>query len=123
MSAKLKFKATIHHLTDPSGNVTVNIVGRDGWALLHLMVVGAKGLTTLGRPAPRWSGFVHKLRRAGLNITTEEEGHPGTFSGTHGRYRLQDRATVSGGNLAEWLASDEGRREFPRHSFMEREAA
>lgn len=123
MSAKLKFKATIHQPGVPGGDVTVNIIGRDGWALLHLMAAGSKGLTTLERPAPRWSAYIFKLRRAGITIQTDEEGHKGTFAGTHGRYTLMSNVSVSGGNLAEWLASDEGRREFPRHEFFGRAAA
>lgn len=120
MSAKLHFIATIHHA---SGDHAVKVVGRAGWGLLHLIAAGTTGLTTLARPAPRWSDYVFKLRRAGFVINTAEEGHDGTFAGHHGRYTLLDRVTVTGGNLAEWLDGPEGRREFPRHTFFGQEAA
>jgi hypothetical protein len=118
MSAKLKFKATIRQPAEAGGDLTVNIIGRDGWALLHLLAAGPKGITTLERPAPRWSAYIFKLRRAGIAIETSEEGHKGTFAGTHGRYTLTTDLFAWGGNLAEWLASDEGRREFPHHDFL-----
>lgn len=120
MSAKLHFIATIHHA---GGDHAVNVVGRAGWGLLHLIAAGSAGLTTLTRPAPRWSDYIFKLRRAGFVINTAEEGHDGTFAGHHGRYTLLDRVTVDGGNLSEWLLSPEGRREFPRHEFLPQEAA
>lgn len=120
MSAKLHFTATIYQT---SGDQAVTVVGRAGWGLLHLIAAGSAGLTTLARPAPRWSDYIFKLRRAGFVINTVEEGHEGTFSGHHGRYTLVDRVSVSGGNLAEWLASDEGRREFPYYRFFAQEVA
>lgn len=120
MSAKLHFTATIHQA---GGDHDVKVVGRAGWGLLHLIAAGSTGLTTLARPAPRWSDYIFKLRRAGFVINTVEEGHDGTFAGHHGRYTLLDRVTVTGGNLAEWLLSAEGRREFPRHHFLGQEAA
>lgn len=118
MSAKLKFTATIHQPETAGGNIPVTVIGRDGWALLHLIAAGSKGLTTIERPAPRWSHYIFKLRRAGIVIHTEDESHAGSFAGHHGRYRLISNVSVSGGNLAEWLASDEGRREFPRYDFF-----
>ena len=120
MSAKLHFIATIHQA---SGDHNIKVVGRAGWGLLHLINSGPNGLTTLARPAPRWSDYIFKLRRAGFAVSTAEEGHDGTFAGHHGRYTLLDRVTVAGGNLAEWLLSPEGRREFPRHEFFGQEAA
>jgi len=62
--------------------------GRDAWALKELVQAGDKGLTTLECPAPRWSHYILKLRRAGIPIETIEERHGGEFAGTHGRYRL-----------------------------------
>lgn len=120
MSAKLHFIATIHNA---NGDHSIKVVGRAGWGLLHLIASGPAGLTTLARPAPRWSDYIFKLRRAGVSISTAEEGHEGTFAGHHGRYTLLDRVSVTGGNLSEWLDSPEGRREFPRHNFFGLEAA
>jgi hypothetical protein len=34
---------------------------------------------------------VFKLRKRGLNITTETEHHAGPYAGTHGRYVLVSR--------------------------------
>lgn len=70
--------------------------GRDAWALEELIRVGAKGLTTLERPAPRWSGYIHKLKRIyGVNIETVPEGHGGEFAGRHGRYILRSTVRVA----------------------------
>ena len=120
MSAKLTIRATICH---PSGDVIVTEKGRRAWALLHLINAGAKGCTPIDNPGPRWSGYVHRLRGNGFAIETINEDHAGSFSGHHARYRLHSDVSVSGGNLAEWLASPEGRREFPRHDFFTRTAA
>ena len=63
--------------------------GREAWTLRHLLNAGAAGVTTIDHPAPRWSHYIYKLRRAGLIISTEYEAHSGSFPGTHGRYRLE----------------------------------
>lgn len=68
--------------------------GRDAWALRHLISAGTRGLTTIDHPAPRWSHYIYKLRRAGLIISTDYEGHKGEFPGTHGRYRLETPVTA-----------------------------
>lgn len=112
--AKLILSATIHN---PAGNVVVIEKGRRAWALLHLLNAGSKGCTPIDNPGPRWSGYVHRLRGNGFVIETINEDHAGSFSGHHARYRLHSDVAVSGGNLDEWLASPEGRREFPMHSF------
>jgi len=112
------FVATIHPKSDtgelfPSKPpVTAKVNGRDAWALLHLLSAGAAGLTALERPAVRWSAHVHKLRNKGIVIETIDEKHGGTFAGSHARYVLRSNVTVAGGNLDEYLANPEGRREF-----------
>ncbi|MGY4413219.1 hypothetical protein ACVWW4_004955 [Bradyrhizobium sp. LB7.1] len=63
-------------------------MGREAWTLQRLIDAGSRGVTTIDHPAPRWSHYIFKLRRAGLTITTEYEPHCGSFPGTHGRYRL-----------------------------------
>lgn len=63
--------------------------GRDAWALRELIEAGARGCTPIDHPGPRWSGYVHKLRRDGLDIVTLQEAHGGEFPGRHGRYRLR----------------------------------
>src|SRR5688572_8473158 len=69
-------------------------VGRFAWALHELIEAGAKGCTPIDRPAPRWSHYVHRLRRDGVAIETVEEKHGGPFSGRHGRYRLSSNVQV-----------------------------
>jgi hypothetical protein len=71
-----------------------SFIGREAWTLRHLVNAGSTGVTTIDHPAPRWSHYVYKLRRAGLVITTDYEGHKGDFPGTHGRYRLETPVTV-----------------------------
>lgn len=102
---------------------TVRIIGRDAWALLSLLMVGPRGLTPISRPAPRWSHYVFKLRRAGIDVQTITEGHEGSFAGHHARYVLRDRVTVAGGTLDVYLASPEGRREFGDADFLGRRQA
>lgn len=77
----------------PSGaNQTFS--GREAWTLRRLIEAGSRGVTTLDHPAPRWSHYIYKLRRAGLTISTEYEQHRGPFPGNHGRYRLETAVTV-----------------------------
>ena len=67
----------------------LSFFGREAWTLRHLVDAGPAGVTTLDQPAPRWSHYIFKLRKAGLVITTDYEPHGGDFPGSHGRYRLQ----------------------------------
>jgi winged helix domain-containing protein len=68
--------------------------GRDAWALSRLINAGSCGLTTIDHPAPRWSHYIYKLRKAGLTISTDYESHKGEFPGRHGRYRLETPVTL-----------------------------
>lgn len=70
----------------------VTATGREAWTLERLAEAGAQGVTPRERPAPRWSGYVLGLRRAGVPIDTLHEEHGGDFPGRHGRYIL--RASV-----------------------------
>jgi hypothetical protein len=70
--------------------------GRDAWALKHLLKAASVGVTTIDHPAPRWSHYIYKLRKAGLSISTEHEPHAGDFPGTHGRYRLETSVRIEG---------------------------
>jgi hypothetical protein len=72
----------------------LTFTGREAWALQRLIDAGSVGVTTLDHPAPRWSHYLYKLRKAGLVITTDYEPHSGPFPGTHGRYRLKALVTV-----------------------------
>jgi hypothetical protein len=63
--------------------------GRDAWCLAELIAGGLVGVTPIERPAPRWSHYIWKLKRAGVHIDTVYERHGGAYSGTHGRYLLR----------------------------------
>lgn len=68
----------------------VELVGRFAWTLRQLMQAGPTGLTTLDKPAPRWSEYVRSLRHDHrINIETVRERHDGPFPGGHGRYILR----------------------------------
>ena len=68
--------------------------GRLAWALLELQRAGQGGVTPINNPAPRWSGYVHSLRKLGLTIKTHQEVHQGPFPGTHACYELLSVITV-----------------------------
>src|SRR4051812_44353657 len=64
--------------------------GRDAWALLELKANNDNGCTPIDHPGPRRSGYVHKLRKAGVVIETIREARGGAFSGQHARYCLAE---------------------------------
>jgi hypothetical protein len=72
----------------------VTVRGRDAWALLELTAANDNGCTPIDHPGPRWSGYVHKLRKAGIVIETIREAHGGPFSGQHARYVLRSLVTI-----------------------------
>ena len=84
---------TVRVRIEPDGP-TITVIGRDAWVLQKLIEVGEAGVTPLDTPGPRWSGYVHKLRQAGLVIETIHEGHGGPFPGRHARYVLRSNVTV-----------------------------
>ncbi|MCA3596225.1 MAG: hypothetical protein IOC63_20270 [Methylobacterium sp.] len=71
------------------GAITRTFEGRYAWTLARLIEAGARGVTPIERPAPRWSHYVMILRREGLNIETLDIPNSGPFKGTHGRYVLR----------------------------------
>ncbi len=77
-----------------------SFAGRVAWTLRRLVDAGQIGVTTIDHPAPRWSHYVFKLRKAGLVITTDYEQHAGDFPGNHGRYRLETPVTVIEGGAS-----------------------
>ena len=68
--------------------------GRDAWALSELVRAGLEGCTPITHPGPRWSGYVLKLRKRGVNIETVHENHGGAFAGRHARYVLRSQVEV-----------------------------
>jgi hypothetical protein len=69
----------------------LELAGREEWALSHLLAARTTGCTSISHPDPRWSDYVFKLRRRGVDITTLAEHHDGPFAGTHGRYILRGK--------------------------------
>lgn len=75
---------------------TAHVKGRELWALERLIRAGAAGCTPMTEPAPRWSDYVHKLRKRGITIETKHEAHGGAYPGNHGRYILKSRVVKGG---------------------------
>lgn len=86
MTARLSIHA---EMIDGIETRTIVINGRDAWALCELVKAGPHGCTPITTPAPRWSGYVHKLRKQGIQIETIGEPHGGPFAGRHARYVLR----------------------------------
>ena len=74
--------------------------GRVAWALNALITAGETGCTPIENPGPRWSDYVHKLRKQGLVVETIDEKHAGPYSGTHARYVLRTEVEVIGREFA-----------------------
>jgi winged helix domain-containing protein len=77
---------------NPGPEVTVR--GREAWALLALMAAEEQGCTPTDTPGPRWSGYLHDLRKLRIVIDTARERHGGRFPGDHARYVLPSRITI-----------------------------
>jgi hypothetical protein len=91
-------RAGLYQVTPEGGEpFTIEATGREAWALDRLLTAGPKGCTPIDQPAPRWSAYVHKLRKRGVPIDTLHEPHGGEFSGTHGRYVLRADVRKGGG--------------------------
>jgi hypothetical protein len=76
------------------GERTLAVTGRKAWALDALITRGDAGVTPLEHVGPRWSDYIHKLRKDGLDIETVDEKHGGPFAGLHARYVLKSPVTV-----------------------------
>lgn len=86
--------AAAYVITPSAGEpFTLCLDGRVQWALDRLRRAGLQGCTPIDDPGPRWSAYVHRLRRMGVAIETIYEPHGGPFAGTHGRYVLRSRVT------------------------------
>jgi hypothetical protein len=72
----------------------ITLRGREAWALDQLVSAGNGGCTPITHPGPRWSDYVFKLKKRGLQIETRHEGHGGAFSGHHGRYVLRSPVRI-----------------------------
>ena len=83
------------------GGVAREYTGRVAWALNNLVAAGERGCTPIDHPGPRWSDYVHKLRKKGLVVETIDERHAGTYAGSHARYVLRSQVEVI---EREWAA-------------------
>lgn len=98
-NSKPKAKAfTIYFPTGKTSQITVK--GRNLWALEQLLEAGPKGCTPIDTPGPRWSAYVLKLRKAGVEVETINEAHDGPYSGTHARYVLRSNVAPVLGEAA-----------------------
>ena len=90
MSEKLSIEARVL----PDGRA-FTVKGRDAWALAELIRAGARGVTPIDVPGPRWSAYVHSLRHNhGVAVETFHEEHGGPFPGRHARYILRSLIEV-----------------------------
>lgn len=96
-----RLNITVH--IEPDG-AYVRLTGRVAWALSQLLQAGEKGVTPIDTPGPRWSGYVHELRRLGIVVQTIHERHAGPFPGTHARYVLRSVVTIREGGAHEQAA-------------------
>jgi hypothetical protein len=95
--ARRKDSGTVFEVTPTGGEpFPLTVKGRPKWALKALIEAGARGITSLENPAPRWSGYIHLLRGMGVPIETQHEPHGGEFSGHHARYILQAQVRFVG---------------------------
>ncbi len=81
-------------LENDSGTTIAQFAGREAWALFQLIKAGNNGCTPIDQPAPRWSAYIHLLRKRGIAIETIYELHGGPFAGCHARYVLRDSVQV-----------------------------
>ncbi len=85
---------------------TAKVTGREAWALDQMVAAGAKGVTPITHPGPRWSAYVYDLRHDhGIEIETRNEPHGGPFAGTHARYFLKSPVTIVERSASEGAAA------------------
>jgi hypothetical protein len=90
----MNLRAITIELDTDDGPHRMTFEGREAWALGQLLAAGKRGVTPIHRPAPRWSHYIHMLRKAGLEIETIHEAHGGPFAGHHGRYVLHSQVKL-----------------------------
>lgn len=87
--AKLSIIATVD-------GKSFTLKGRVAWALIELHRAGIRGVTPFDAPGPRWSAYVHALRREhSLDVETVHEKHGGPFPGQHARYILRSPVHIA----------------------------
>lgn len=86
---KRTFKPIVFAWNRDGAEHVFTLTGREAWALSRLIAAGAKGVTPMEEPTgPRWSAYVHRLKKHGVDIATVTERHGGAFPGSHARYVL-----------------------------------
>lgn len=75
----------------------ISLTGRVAWAMAQLVNAGKEGCTPINNPAPRWSGYIHNIRKEYpfINVETVTELHGGQFAGSHARYVLHTKIVPS----------------------------
>jgi hypothetical protein len=91
MNPSIQLRVRLHAV---GGAQNLTLYGREAWALEQLIQAGKFGCTPIDRPGPRWSAYIHKLRRMGFDIETIHESHKGPFAGSHGRYVLRSSIDI-----------------------------
>ncbi|PDT47466.1 hypothetical protein CO661_12045 [Sinorhizobium fredii] len=99
--AQLSLRVQILDDKEEPVGLPITVVGREAWALNHLVSAGERGCTPIDQPGPRWSHYTWKLRGYGFAIETIHEKHGGPFPGTHARYRLGSKVSVLTGTPGE----------------------
>jgi len=95
MTDKTALRVRIGSTDDLLDGREILLQGRVAWTARHLINAGARGVTTAQLPpGVRVSDSIMKLRRAGVDIETQHEGHSGDYPGRHGRYLLRSRLEV-----------------------------
>ncbi len=74
--------------------LVLKLKGRVAWAVSNLIAAGENGCTPITHVGPRWSDYVMKARRMGLDIETIHEAHSGPYAGHHARYVLRSPVEV-----------------------------
>ena len=62
--------------------------------MLTLHTAGERGCTPIENSDPRWSAYIHDLRKLGFCIEAVRERHGGAFPGDHARYVLRSHIVV-----------------------------
>jgi hypothetical protein len=93
-------RRAFHLRIENGADQVLELKGREEWALSRLLAAGDRGCTPIDTPGPRWSDYVFKLRRRGIDVATIAEKHEGPYAGTHARYVLKSKI--------EWVGSANG---------------
>jgi len=73
----------------------IHLHGRVAWCLSRLIEAGSAGITAHDFPGARIAAYVLQIRKAGIEVATTYERNSGGWTGTHGRYVLTSRVTIT----------------------------